>query len=42
MSLFAHITSHELPLWVAALVAGIGLGMALTLALVRYWFGKKE
>jgi hypothetical protein len=35
MNPVSHMTLHELPLWVAALVAGIGLGMFLTLALVR-------
>jgi uncharacterized protein YqfA (UPF0365 family) len=35
MSLFAHVTPHEVPLWIAALVAGIGLGMVLGFALLR-------
>lgn len=41
MNLLSHVTPHELPLWVAALVAGIGLGMVLTLALVRR-IGRKD
>jgi len=41
MNLLSHVTPHELPLWVAALVAGIGLGMVLTLALAR-WIGRKD
>lgn len=41
MNLIAHVTPHELPLWVAALVAGIGLGMFLALAVLRR-FGRKD
>jgi hypothetical protein len=35
MNQLAHVTPHELPLWVAALVAGIGLGVFLALAVLR-------
>ena len=34
MNTFAHLTAGEVPLWLAVLIAGIGLGMALTLAVL--------
>lgn len=41
MNLIAHVTPHELPLWIAALVAGVVLGISLALAAVRH-FGRKD
>ena len=31
----AHLTASELPFWMIALVLGVTLGMALSLALLR-------
>jgi len=36
MNLIAHVTPQEFPLWIAILVAGIGLGIAISLAIVGY------
>jgi hypothetical protein len=36
MTVIAHLTLQEMPLWVAILVAGVGLGIAISLAVVGY------
>jgi len=36
MNLFAHVTPEEFPLWIAVLAAGVGLGVAISLAIAGY------
>jgi hypothetical protein len=36
MNVLAHVTPQELPIWIAILVAGIGLGIAISLAVIGH------
>lgn len=34
MNFIAHITAYEAPFWITVLIAGIGIGVALTVAMM--------
>ena len=41
MNLIAHVTPYEAPFWIAVLTTGIGLGVALTVAVLGR-IGRKD
>jgi hypothetical protein len=41
MNVIAHITPNEAPFWIAVLAAGMGLGVALTVAVLGR-IGRKD